>query len=149
MHVENININKITCRFTDNKLEEEFLKHHWSNKIWKNIKILLYFEIPTNFIIRIDDIFVQGAGKNPFYLSYHIFSIILLILFLFASNDNKRKYHQAYFLINAIGFMNCGAWTYYFSGIQFPVGAGVLPILIMLYLIVYPFHFVNGIIAIF
>ena len=81
MHVENININKITCRFTDNKLEKEFLEYHWSNKIWKNIKILLYFDIPTGFIIRMDDIFVQGAGKNLFYLSYHIISIILLILF--------------------------------------------------------------------
>ena len=149
MHVENININKITCRFTDNKLEEEFLEYHWSNKIWKNIKILLYFDIPTGFIIRMDDIFVQGAGKNLFYLTYHIFSIILLVLFLLASNDKKRKYHQAFFLISAIGFMNCGAWTYYFSEIQFPVGAGVLPILIMLYLIVYPFHFINGLIAIF
>jgi adenylate cyclase len=44
--------------------------------------------------------------------------------------------------------MNCGAWTYYFSDGQFPVGAGVLPIMIMLYLIVYPFHFTNGLIAV-
>ena len=29
-------------------------------------------------------------------------------LFLFSSNDKKLKYHQAYFLISAIGFMNCG-----------------------------------------
>ena len=45
--------------------------------------------------------------------------------------------------------MNCGAWTYYFSEIQFPVGAGVLPILLMFYLIVYPFHFINSLISIF
>ena len=44
--------------------------------------------------------------------------------------------------------MNCGAWTYYFSGGQFPVGAGVLPIMIMLYLIVYPFHLINGLTAV-
>ena len=98
-------------------------------------------------MIRADDIFVQGVGANLYYLSYHLFSILLLILFLFTSNDNKRRYHQAYFLISAIGFMNCGAWTYYFSDITFPVGAGVLPILLMLYLIVYPFHFINGLIA--
>ena len=70
------------------------------------------------------------------------------LAFLLTSNDNKRKYHQVYFLISTIGFMNCGAWTYYFSDIQFPVGAGVLPILLMLYLIVYPFHFLNALIAI-
>lgn len=71
-----------------------------------------------------------------------------MLLFLFSSNEKKRKYHQLYFLFSSIGFMNCGAWTYYFSDIQFPVGAGVLPILIMLYLIIYPFHFINGLIAV-
>ena len=147
MNLENIRINKLSCRFVDISLEKEYLKYRW-NKIWKNIKILLYVDTPLGFIIRIDDIFVQGVGKNIYYLSYHIFSIILLLIFLFSSNENKRKYHQEYFLITAIGFMNCGAWTYYFSNGQFPVGAGVLPIMIMLYLIVFPFHLINGLIAV-
>ena len=43
--------------------------------------------------------------------------------------------------------MNCGAWNYYFSEITFPVGAGVLPIMLMLCLIVYPFNFINGLLA--
>ena len=43
--------------------------------------------------------------------------------------------------------MNCGAWNYYFSDVTFPVGGGVLPILLMLYLIVYPFHFINALCA--
>ena len=147
MSKENNNINGLTCRFEDRLLEEEFLVYRWE-KIWKNVKILLCFDIPISFIIRIDDIFVQGVGKNVYYLSYHFFSIILLLLFLFSSNEKKRKYHQAYFIISAIGFMNCGAWTYYSSDIIFPVGAGVLPIMIMLYLIVFPFHFINGVIAV-
>ena len=147
MNKDNINVNGFTCRFEDKELEKEYLRYRW-NKIWKNIKILLYFDIPIGFIIRVDDIFVQGAGKNFYYLSYHFLSIIIMALFLLSSNDKKRKYHQAYFLISTIGFMNCGAWTYYLSNVQFPVGAGVLPILLMLYLIVYPFHFINGLIAI-
>ena len=146
MNKENVNINRLTCRFDDKTLEKEYLTYSW-NKTWKNIKILLCVDVPIGFIIRADDIFVQGVGANLYYLSYHLFSILLLILFLFTSNDNKRRYHQAYFLISAIGFMNCGAWTYYFSDVTFPVGAGVLPILLMLYLIVYPFHFINGLIA--
>ena len=146
MNKDNVNINRLTCRFDDKTLEKEYLKHSWNNT-WKNIKILLCVDVPLGFIIRADDIFVQGVGANLYYLSYHLFSILLLILFLFTSNDNKRRYHQAYFLISAIGFMNCGAWTYYFSDVTFPVGAGVLPILLMLYLIVYPFHFINGLIA--
>ena len=43
--------------------------------------------------------------------------------------------------------MNCGAWTYYFSDIQFPVGAGVIPNMILIYLVIYPFNLINGIIA--
>ncbi len=145
--MENVRINKFSCRFEDKSIEEEYLKYRW-NKIWKNIKILLYVDTSFGLIIRIDDIFIQGVGKNIFYLSYHFFSILLFILFLFSSDDKKRKYHQEYFLITAIGFMNCGAWTYYFSNSQFPVGAGVLPIMLMLYLIVYPFHFINGLLTI-
>ena len=145
--MENIRINKFSCRFEDKFLEKEYLKYRW-NKIWKNIKILLYVDTPISLLIRIDDIFIQGVGKNIYYLSYHFFSILMLILFLLLSNDNKRKYHQEYFLIAAIGFMNCGAWTYYFSDSQFPVGAGVIPIMLMLYLIVYPFHLINGLITI-
>ena len=148
MNLENIRINKFSCRFEDKSLEKEYLKYRW-NKIWKNIKILLYVETPVAFIIRIDDIFIQGVGKNFYYLTYHFLSIAIVLLFLFSSNKNKKKYHQLYFLIGTIGFMNCGAWTYYFSEIQFPVGAGVLPILLMFYLIVYPFHFINSLISIF
>ena len=147
MDIDNIRINKLSCRFEDNSLEQQYLKHRW-DKIWNNIKILLYVDIPFGFIIRADDVFVQGVGKNIYYLSYHLFAIVLLLIFLFSSNERKRKYHQEYFLITSIGFMNCGAWTYYFSDGQFPVGAGVLPIMIMLYLIVYPFHFINGLIAV-
>ena len=147
MDIDNIRINKLSCRFEDNSLEQQYLKHRW-DKIWNNIKILLYVDTPLGFIIRADDVFVQGVGKNIYYLSYHLFAIVLLLIFLFSSNESKRKYHQEYFLITSIGFMNCGAWTYYFSDGQFPVGAGVLPIMIMLYLIVYPFHFTNGLIAV-
>ena len=43
--------------------------------------------------------------------------------------------------------MNCGAWTYYFSDIQFPVGAGVIPNMILIYLVIFPFNLINGIIA--
>lgn len=146
MNNENININRLTCRFENKDLEKEYLRDSWS-KTWRNIKIILCVDIPIGLIIRADDIFVQGVGQNLYYLSYHFISIVVILLFLFSSNDNKRKYYQAFFLFNAIGFMNCGAWTYYFSDVAFPVGAGVLPIILMLYLIVYPFHFINSLIA--
>ena len=145
--MKKFNIDKFTCRFYEKELEQEFLSYRWG-KIWNNIKILLYFDITIGMVIRFDDIFIQGAGKAPYYLAYHLFSILVMLLFIFTSNENKKKYHQYYFLIQSIGFMNCGALTYYFSDIIFPVGAGVLPILCMLYLIVYPFYFINAIIAV-
>ena len=145
--MKKFNIDKFTCRFYEKELEQEFLSYRWG-KIWNNIKILLYFDITIGMVIRFDDIFIQGAGKAPYYLAYHLFYILVMLLFIFTSNENKKKYHQYYFLIQSIGFMNCGALTYYFSDIIFPVGAGVLPILCMLYLIVYPFYFINAIIAV-
>ena len=145
--MNNFNIDKLTCRFYDKDLEQEFLEYRWS-KIWNNLKILLYCDNTIGILIRFDDIFVQGVGTATYYLIYHFFSFVLLFLFVFTSNENKKKFHQLYFLIQSIGFMNCGAITYYLSDNVFPVGAGVLPILCMLYLIVYPFHFINGIITI-
>ena len=145
--MKKFNIDKLTCRFYEKELEQEFLSYRW-DKIWNNIKILLYFDIAIGMVIRFDDIFIQGVGKTPYYLAYHLFSIVVMLLFIFTSNENKKKYHQYYFLIQSIGFMNCGALTYYLSDIIFPVGAGVLPILCMRYLIVYPFYFINAIIAV-
>ena len=139
-------LNKITCQFEDRELEKEFLHARWE-KTWSYIKILLYFNVPLGFIIRIDDLFIRGAGMNPYYIGYHIFAIALLIIFLISSSEKRQKYYQIYFLIEAIGFMNCGAWTYYFSDIQFPVGSGVIPNMILIYLVLFPFNLINGIIA--
>ena len=144
--MKNFNIDKISCRFYEKDLEQEFLSYRWT-KIWKNIKVLLYFDILIGMVVRFDDIFIQEAGKAPYYLFYHFFAIALMLLFIFTSNKNKKRYHQYYFLVQSIGFMNCGAITYYLSEVVFPVGAGILPILCILYLIVYPFHFINAIIA--
>ena len=144
----NSRINRIICQFEDKALEKEFKNYIWDKFLWKNLKILFYFHVPLGFLIRLDDIFVQGIGFNPYYITYHTFSIILLLMFLLSANQTKKKYHQIYLIIDAIGFMNCGAWTYYFTQIQFPVGAGVLPIMIMLYSIVFPFNFLNSFIAV-
>ena len=145
--MKNFNIDKISCRFYEKDLEQEFLSYRWT-KIWKNVKVLFFFDTLIGMLIRFDDIFIQGVGKAPYYLFYHFFSITLILLFIFTSNENKKRYHQYYFMVQSIGFMNCGAITYYLSEVVFPVGAGVLPILCMLYLIVFPFHFINAIIAV-
>ena len=50
-------LNKITCQFEDRELEKEFLLARWE-KTWSYIKVLLYFNVPLGFIIRIDDLFI-------------------------------------------------------------------------------------------
>ena len=70
-------LNKITCHFEDRELEKEFLLDRWE-KTWSYIKVLLYFNVPLGFIIRIDDLFIRGVGMNPYYIGYHLFAIALL-----------------------------------------------------------------------
>ena len=102
MDNDNININRLTCRFENKSLEKEYLKHSWE-KTWKYTKILLSVNVPVSLAIILDDLFVQGVGSNKYYLSYHLFAIVFLFLYLFSSFETKRKYHQTYFLISAIG----------------------------------------------
>ena len=86
--MKNFNIDKLTCRFYEKDLEQEFLSYRW-NKIWKNIKVLLYIDILIGMVVRFDDIFIQGAGKAPYYLTYHFFAIALMLLFF--SHQTKIK----------------------------------------------------------
>ena len=89
--MKKFNIDKLTCRFYEKEMEQEFLSYRW-DKIWNNIKILLYFDIIIGMVIRFDDIFIQGVGKAPYYLAYHLFSIVVMLLFILTSNENKKKY---------------------------------------------------------
>ena len=146
MNIENIRINKLTCRFEDKELEQEYLDHRW-NRIWKYVRNLLIISETFNMLLRFDDI--RLLGFNPYYIGYHTFSIICLIIFIFISNENKKKYHQLYFTVGFIGFMNCGVWCYYFSDATFPVGPGAMPILTMLPLLIWPYHFINSVIVAF
>ena len=101
--MKNFNIDKLTCRFYEKDLEQEFLSYRWT-KTWKNIKVLLYIDILIGMVVRFDDIFIQGAGKAPYYLFYHFFAITLILIFIFTSNENKKRYHQ-YFFFDTINWI--------------------------------------------
>ena len=62
--MKNFNIDKLTCRFYEKDLEQEFLSYRWT-KIWKNVKVLFFFDTLIGMVIRFDDIFIQGVGKEP------------------------------------------------------------------------------------
>ena len=141
----NQKINSFTIKFEDSELENDYLRFKWK-RIWPNLKIFLIAIIIIKLFINIDDI--RTLGYNVYYIGYHILDFLIYIWFLFfLSNDNKRKFHQIYLLLGWIGFMNVGAWSYYFSAVDFPPGEGVVVTSIIIPLTVYPFHFLNSIIA--
>ena len=43
-----------------------------------------------------------------------------------SSEDFKKKFYEKYFFITWVGFMNAGAYLYYFSPEPFPAGEGVI-----------------------
>ncbi len=141
----NQKINSFTIKFEDSELENDYLRFKWK-RIWPNLKIFLIAIIIIKLFINIDDI--RTLGYNVYYIGYHILDFLIYIWFLFfLSNDNKRKFHQIYLLLGWIGFMNVGAWSYYFSAVDFPPGEGVVVTSIIIPLTVYPFHFLNSITA--
>ena len=139
----NESINIFTQRFNDTKIESEYLDFKWP-RIWPFLKTFLFFTLLIKAFVMFEDIKLLGL-KIP-YISYHIFDIIVFIIFMFIlSDNNKKKYHQIYLGLTWIGFMNIGAWTYHFSPFEFPPGEGVVITCIILPLTIYPFHLLNGI----
>jgi len=139
-------INKITCHFEDGKLEKEYQDFRW-NKIRNYVRNLMIISEVFNMLLRIDDI--RLLGPNPLYIGFHTLGILFWIFFFFfLSDDNKKKWHQLYFTIWIIGLMNMGSFSYYFiDPLAFPVKGGVLPIIMILWLYVWPYFFLNSMIV--
>ena len=138
-------INIFTQRFDDKKLEKEYLNFKWP-RIWPYLKIFLFFSLLIKAFVMFEDIKLLGF-KIP-YISYHLFDLLVFAVFMFIISDERRKrYHQIYMALSWIGFMNIGAWTYFFSPYDFPPGEGVVITCIILPLTIYPFHLLNGIIS--
>ena len=64
------------------------------------------------------------------------------------SDNLKKKWHQIYFTVWIIGFMNMGSFSYYLiDPLAFPVKGGVLPIIMILWFYVWPYFFLNSMIV--
>ena len=140
------NISSITCRFENKALEREYIDYRWNDRLWRNIKLIIGIAFVVGLLVIFDDYKTMGA-LSPFYIAYHIFSWLLLLLFIFVKEDTKKKFYEHYFMITFVGFMNSGAWSYYFSPAEFPPGEGVVIIMILFGLIIYPFNFINSVIG--
>ena len=139
-------INKLTCKFEDKSLEREYQDFRW-DKIRKYVRNLMIISEVLNMLIRVDDI--RLLGPNAWYIGYHVLGFIAWLFFLFyLSDNNKKKWHQVYFTIWIIGFMNMGSFSYYLiDPSAFPVKGGVLPIIMILWLYVWPYFFLNSMIV--
>ena len=139
-------INKLTCQFEDRNLEAEYQDFRWE-KIRNYVRNLLIISQTFNFLINMDDI--RLLGPNPVYISYHLLGFAVWIFWMFfLSDNNKKKWHQIYLTISIIGFMNVGCWSFYFiDPLAFPVKGAVLPIIMILWLYVWPYFFLNSMIV--
>ena len=139
-------INKVSCQFADRDLESEYQDFRW-DRMRNYVRNLLIISEIFNMLIRVDDI--RLLGPSPVYIGFHVLGFAAWVYFLFFLSDNgKKKWHQTYFTIWVIGMMNMGAWSYYFTNPHaFPVAAGALPILMILWLYVWPYFFLNSILV--
>ena len=61
-----------------------------------------------------------------------------------SSEDFKKKFYEKYFFITWVGFMNAGAYLYY---PPFPAGEGVVVSSILFSFTIYPFAFIESVVA--
>jgi len=139
-------INKLTCKFEDKHLEKEYQDFRW-DKIRNYVRNLMIISEILNMLIRVDD--MRLLGPNIWYIGFHALGFIAWLFFLlYLSDKSKKNWHQVYFTIWIIGFMNVGSFSYYLINPSvFPVKGGVLPIIMILWLYVWPYFFLNSMVV--
>ena len=137
-------INRFLCKFRDIDLEQDYkiYANEKSKKFNYRLLIIVYF---IGLFVIIDDI--RTTGLDPLYVSWHLFAQILFWIMFLSSEDFKRKFYEKYFFITWVGFMNAGAYLYYFSPEPFPAGEGVITSSILFSFTIYPLAFVESIVA--
>jgi len=139
------NINRLTCKFNDEELENQYKEMKWgknSNYIW-NLMLLGHIIF---LLVIMDDvkIFGESLGVQPLYIFTHVIcSITVYILIL--SEVNRKKYYEPYFTLVIPILMINGAYHYHIDeNAVFGPGVAVLPLLTLLYFTIYPVDFLNS-----
>ena len=139
------NINRLTCKFNDKKLENQYKEMKWgknNNYIW-NLMLLGHIIF---LLVIMDDvkIFGESLGVQPLYIFTHVIcSITVYILIL--SEVNRKKYYEPYFTLVIPILMINGAYHYHIDeNAVFGPGVAVLPLLTLLYFTIYPVDFLNS-----
>jgi len=135
------NINRLTCKFNDKELENQYKEMKWeknSNYIW-NLMLLGHIIF---LLIILDDI--NQLGVQPIYISVHIICSISVYILLFYE-EYRKNYYDIYFTLIIPLLMVNGAYHYYMDqGALFGPGAAALPLLTLLFFTIYPVDFINS-----
>ncbi len=134
-------INRVTCKFNEQELEDQYKEMKWEkngNYIW-NLMLLGHIIF---LLIILDDI--KQLGIQPIYISVHIICSLAVYFLLFYENYRKN-YYDIYFTLTIPILMVNGAYHYYMDQeALFGPGAAALPLLTLLFFTIYPVDFVNS-----
>ena len=134
-------IHRLTCKFNDKELENQYKEMKWeknSNYIW-NLMLLGHIIF---LLIILDDI--NQLGVQPIYISVHIICSISVYILLFYE-EYRKNYYDIYFTLIIPLLMVNGAYHYYMDqGALFGPGAAALPLLTLLFFTIYPVDFINS-----
>ena len=134
-------ISRLTCKFIDPKLENQYKEMKWeknSNYIW-NLMILGHIIF---LLIILDDI--KQLGIQPIYISVHIMCSVAVYILLFYE-EYRKNYYDVYFTLTIPILMINGAYHYYMDQeALFGPGAAALPLLTLLFFTIYPVDFINS-----
>jgi len=134
-------ISRITCKFSDQNLEDQYKERKWEknrNYIW-NLMLLGHIIF---LLIILDDI--NQLGIKPIYISVHIICSIAVYILLFYE-EYRKNYYDIYFTLTIPVLMVNGAYHYYMDQeALFGPGAAALPLLTLLFFTIYPVDFLNS-----
>ena len=134
-------ISRITCKFHDQNLEDQYKEMKWEkngNYIW-NLMLLGHIIF---LLIILDDI--NQLGVQPIYISVHIICSISVYILLFYE-EYRKNYYDIYFTLIIPLLMVNGAYHYYMDQeALFGPGAAALPLLTLLFFTIYPVDFINS-----
>ena len=143
-------INRFTRTFTDPDLEEGYIEDRWE----KNKRFIKTVVIAGHFLfypIIIDDVNQLGPGVSnvpvtyfiPFIFSFPITWMLVL------REDLLKKHYSNYFTFVNMAFMMNGAYHYNLDhSAEFPPGVIVIPLIILLFFMLYPINFLNSLLLV-
>ena len=143
-------INRYTRTFIDLSLEEGYIEDRWE----KNKRFIWTIVVAGHLLfypILVDDIKQLGPGVSNVPITYFIPFIISFPItwVLIAREDLLKKHYSNYFTYVNMWFMVNGAYHYNLDHTAtFPPGIIVVPLVILLFFMLYPINFLDSLLLV-